>query len=135
MVRFEKLSANKVYPYVDATVDADYKNGTFGAVASGVFTAGATGFNVIMNIEKGDDAKSADYKVAKGANARIADLSLVDGQIVDITSEQLYTGVKKGDKMVSKADGTLNAPSTAPTEKYLEVVEVTDFGVRAKIVK
>lgn len=136
MIRFEKLSATeKNYPYVDATLAAEYVNGTFGAVASGVFTAGATGFYAIMNMEDGDDAKSDDYKIAKGAHARIADLAVADGQIVNITSAQLYSGVKRGDKMVSKADGTLNAPSTAPTAKYLEVVELTDYGCRAKIVK
>lgn len=136
MIRFEKLSATeKNYPFVDATLAAEYTNGTFGTVVNGVFTAGATGFYAIMNLEDGDDAKSDDYKIGKGAHARIVDLAVADGQIVNITSAQLYTNVKKGDKMVSKDDGTLNAPSTTPTAEYLEVIEITSFGCRAKIVK
>lgn len=135
MVRFDKISATeKNYPFVDAVVDGDYLNGTFGTVADGIFKAGATGFYVIMNIEKGDDAKSADYVIKKGEHARIADLSKVDGAILNITTEQLPTGIKSKDKAVSKADGTLTVPSTAPTTKYIEITEVTRFGVNAKVV-
>lgn len=136
MIRFEKLSATeKVYPYVDATVAADYKNGVFGSVTSGVFTTGATGFYAIMNVEDGDDAKSTDYVIKKGSHARIANLELEDGQIVNITSAILPTGLAVGNKMASKADGTLNVPGTPPTTKYLEVIELTPYGCRAKIVK
>ena len=136
MIRFEKLSATeKVYPYVDATVAADYKNGVFGSVTSGVFTTGATGFYAIMNVEDGDDAKSADYVIKKGSHARIVNLELADGQVVNITSDLLPASFAKGDNMVSKADGTLNVPSAAPTVKYLEVIEPTAYGCRAKIVK
>lgn len=40
MVRFENISTTeKNYPQVDAVVAADYKNGTFGTVATGTFTA------------------------------------------------------------------------------------------------
>lgn len=136
MVRFEKLSATeKNYPFVDATLAAEYVNGTFGTVVNGVFTAGATGFYTIMNLEDGDDAKSDDYKIEKDAHARIADLSVVSGQVVNITAAQLPASYAKGDKLVSVAAGTLAVPGTAPTEKYLEVLEVTSYGCRAKIVK
>lgn len=135
MVRFENISTTeKNYPYVDAVVAADYKNGTFGTVVTGTFTAGATGNYVIMNIEDGDDAKSDDYVIKKGAHARIADLETVIGAIVDITSTQLPTSVVKGNKLQSQADGTLKVNASA-TGLYIEVVEVTRFGVVGKIVK
>lgn len=135
MVRFENISTTeKNYPYVDAVVAADYKNGTFGTVVTGTFTAGATGNYVIMNIEDGDDAKSDDYVIKKGAHARIADLETVIGAIVDITSAQLPTSVVKGNKLQSQADGTLKVNASA-TGLYIEVVEVTRFGVVGKIVK
>lgn len=135
MVRFDKLSTTeKGYPYVDATVAADYKNGTFGTVSNGVFTAGVTGFYVIMNMEDGDDAKSDDYVIKSGSHARIADLSLVGGATLNITSAQLPASFAVGDKAVSKADGTLNIPGTAPTENYIEITEVTRFGANAKVV-
>ena len=135
MVRFENISTTeKNYPYVDAVVAADYKNGTFGTVSTGTFTAGATGNYVIMNIEDGDDAKSDDYVIKKGAHARIADLETVIGAIVDITSAQLPASVVKGNKLQSQADGTLKVNASA-TGLYIEVVEVTRFGVVGKIVK
>ena len=135
MVRFENISTTeKNYPYVDAVVAADYKNGTFGTVATGTFTAGATGNYVIMNIEDGDDAKSDDYVIKKGAHARIADLETVIGAIVDITSAQLPASVVKGNKLQSQADGTLKV-NASTTGLYIEVVEVTRFGVVGKIVK
>lgn len=137
MVRFEKISVTeKTYPYVAATVAADYKNGVFGTVSNGVFTAGVAGFNVLMNMEDGDDAKSDNFVVKSGADARIADLSLVpDGTILNITSAQLPADFNEGDKLVSIASGTLAVPDTAPTEEYIEVIEVTSYGCRAKVVK
>ncbi len=135
MVRFDKISTTeKNYPFVDAVVAADYKNGTFGTVANGVFTAGATGFYVIMNVEKGDDAHTDKYVINKGEHARVADLSKVDGATVNITADELPASIKKGDKAVSKADGTLNVPSSAPTAKYIEITEITPFGANGKVV-
>ena len=102
MVRFEDISTTeKNYPYVDAVVAADYKNGTFGTVVDGTFTAGANGTFVIMNIEDGDDAKSDDYIVKKDAHARIADLTKVNGVSLSITSVQLPSTVAKGNKLES----------------------------------
>lgn len=134
MVRFEDISTTeKNYPYVDAVVAADYKNGTFGTVVDGTFTAGANGTFVIMNIEDGDDAKSDDYIVKKDAHARIADLTKVNGVSLSITSVQLPSTVAKGNKLESQADGTLKVNASA-TGSYLEVAEVTSFGVNAKVV-
>ena len=81
MVRFDKIAViEKVYPYVNAKVAAKYKNGTFGTVESGIFTAGATGFYTIMQIEKGDDAGSDDFVIDAGADCRICDLLQVVGR-------------------------------------------------------
>lgn len=134
MVRFEDISTTeKNYPYVDAVVAADYKNGTFGTVVDGTFTAGANGTFVIMNIEDGDDAKSDDYIVKKDAHARIADLTKVNGVSLSITSVQLPSTVANGNKLESQADGTLKVNASAKGS-YLEVAEVTSFGVNAKVV-
>lgn len=134
MVRFEDISTTeKNYPYVDAVVAADYKNGTFGTVVDGTFTAGANGTFVIMNIEDGDDAKSDDYIVKKDAHTRIADLTKVNGVSLSITSVQLPSTVAKGNKLESQADGTLKVNASAKGS-YLEVAEVTSFGVNAKVV-
>ncbi len=134
MVRFDKIAViEKTYPYVNAKVAADYKNGTFGTVSNGVFTAGATGFYTIMQIEKGDDATSDDFAIKKDEDARICDLSKVIGEVLDVTSAQLPATFAKNDKMVSKADGTLEVPGTAPTASYLLVTEVTPFGAKVKV--
>ena len=137
MVRFEKLSpTEKNYPYISAKAAAEYKNGVFGEVVDEVFTIGATKFKVAMNIETGDDAKSDDFVIEKDGDMRIADLSLVpNGTILNITAGHLPSGAKEGDKMVSAATGNLVVPETAPTEEYLEVVEMTNYGCRAKIVQ
>ena len=133
MIRFDKISATeKNYPFVDAVVAGDYLNGTFGTVSNGTFTAGATGFYAIMNIEDGSKAKSDEYVVNAGAHARIVDFSKVDGQILNVTSAQLPETFAKGNKLVSKEDGTLQVGS--PTNKYFEVVEVTRFGANVKVV-
>lgn len=134
MVRFEKISTTeKNYPYVDAVVTADYKNGTFGAISDGKFTASANGTSVIMNIEDGDDVKFDDYVVKKDAHARIADLTKVNGASLSITSAQLPSTVVKGNKLEAQADGTLKVNASAKGS-YLEVTEVTSFGVNAKVV-
>lgn len=132
MIRFEQLSATeKQYPFIDAVVDADYKNGTFGVVSEGAFTAGEA-FTAIMQVEKGNDMKTNEFVIKKGEHARIADFSKVDGQIVNITIEQLPETYKEKDKLVVAADGTLKV-STSATANYFEVLEVTRYGARAVV--
>lgn len=136
MVRFETLSASeKLYPYVKAVAAADYKNGTFGTVTDGVFTAGATGFQVIMQVERGDDIHSDEFVVKKDEPVRVADLSKAIGQIVNITADELPSDLKVGDKAASKADGTLEVPTSAPTKDYLLITEITTYGAKAQIVE
>lgn len=132
MIRFEKLSATeKAYPFVDAVVAKDYKNGTFGEVANGTFTAG-TGFKAIMQVEKGDDMKTDQFKVLKDEHARIADFTKADGQIVNITADELPKTYKAGDKLVAGNTGVLTVSADA-TGEYFDVIEVTRYGVRAVV--
>lgn len=131
MIRFEKISSTeKNYPFVDAICAADYKNGTFGEVADGTFTAGA-GFKAIMQIEKGHDMHSDDFKVLKGEHVRVADLAKVDGHIVNVTADELPAEYKVGDKLAAAANGMLTVSEAS--SKALEVIEVTRYGVRAKV--
>lgn len=133
MIRFEKLAATeKNYPFVDAVVAADYKNGTFGEVADGTFTAGE-GFKAIMQIEKGDDMKYDAFTILKGDHARIADFSKVDGQIVNITADELPETYVVGDMLVAGSTGTLVVNGSASNEAF-KVLEVMPYGVRAVIV-
>ena len=140
MIRFEKLSVPEViYPYQDAVAAADYINGTFGTVANGVFTAGVTTGVVrlcIMQVEKGDDAKSDAFKVLKGEHVRVADLThtLVQGLIVNITADELPATYEVGDVLITSTDGLLIVDATENDNKTgLKVIEVTDYGVRAVI--
>lgn len=131
MIRFEKLaSTESVYPFVDAVVAADYKNGTVGTVAGGTFTAGS-GFMAIMQIEDGDKAKTAEYVVKAGKNARIVDFERVDGHIVNITKDQLPATYKAGDKLVGNGATFTTGEATS---KCFEIIEVMSYGVRATVV-
>lgn len=130
MIRFEKLApTEKAYPFVDAIVADDYKNGTFGEVEDGTFTAG-TGFKAIMQVEKGDDMNTDKFKVFKDEHARIADFTKADGQIVNITADELPKTYTVGDKLVADANGVLSVSADAASE-YFDVIEVTRYGVRA----
>ena len=131
MIRFEKLAATeKNYPFVDAVVVADYKNGTFGEVADGKFTAGV-GFKAIMQIEKGDDMKYDTFTILEGEHARIADFSKVGGHIVNITADELPETYAVGDKLTANAEGKLEVGGTS---ECFEVIEVMPYGVRAIVV-
>ena len=132
MIRFEKLFTEKVYPFENAKVDGNYKNGTLGTVTDGTFTAGA-GFKAIMQVEKGDNMNTVDFKVLNGEDARIVDFAKADGQIVNITSD-MYTGaVVVGDMLKANATGVLAVDSGATSECF-EVIEVVRYGVRAIVV-
>ena len=132
MIRFEKLaSTESVYPFVDAVVAADYKNGTFGTISGGTFTSGA-GFMAIMQVEDGDDAKTSDYTILAGKHARIADFSKVNGHVVNITKDQLPEVYAVGNKLVG--NGATYTVSGEAGSKYFEVIEVMPYGVRATVV-
>lgn len=134
MIRFEKLTVPEtVYPFQDAVAAANYINGIFGTVSNGTFTAGA-GNLCVMQVEKGDDANSNEFKVLSGEHVRVADLSLdaVQGLIVDITADELPSTYAVGNVLKAASTGLLVVDSTSGA-KGLKVVEVTDYGVRAVI--
>lgn len=132
MIRFEKLApTEKTYPFVDAIVADDYKNGTFGEVEDGIFTAG-TGFKAIMQIEKGDDMNTDKFKIFKDEHARIADFTKTDGQVVNITADELPKAYKVGDKLTADTNGVLSVSADAASE-YFDVIEATRYGVRAVV--
>lgn len=131
MVRFEKLApTEKAYPFVDAVTADTYKNGTFGKVTGDVFTAGE-GFMAIMQVEKGDDMHTEDFAVTKGEHARIVDFAKADGQIVNITADELPDTYSVGDKLAADVTGKLVVNAGA-TKEYFEILEVTRYGVRAE---
>lgn len=131
MIRFEKLNPEVQYPYADATTAAAYVNGTLGTVSGGVFTAGA-GAYCIMQVEMGDDAYTDEYTIPGGAHARVANLADAEivGEIVNITEAQLPTTYAAGNKLAATAAGKLSVSTTSP---IFEIVEVTDYGVRAVV--
>lgn len=132
MIRFEKLAATeKNYPFEDAVVTANYKNGTFGEIAEGKFTAGE-GFKAIMQIEKGDDMKYDSFTIFEGEHARIADFSKVGGHIVNITADELPETYAEGNMLVANANGSLVVSEA--TNKAFKVIEVMSYGVRAIVV-
>ena len=89
MVRFEKLECpEKIYLYEDALAGAEYINGIFGTVSDGTFTAGA-GNKCVMQVEKGDDARSDDFTVKKDEHVRVADMTKGEGLVVNITANEL----------------------------------------------
>lgn len=136
MVKFYKIGTLEKYdPFISAESAGDYINGTFGTYTDGKFTAGE-GFYVVMDLEKGDDIFTSDYKVQKGAQTRIANLAKVNGKELQITPDNLPDTFAKTNKLVSDTNGKLkvNNEAVAP---YLEVVDVIDFdgtGAKVKVV-
>lgn len=84
------------YPFEDAIVNVDVLNGAFGTVAGGVFTPGASGKKVIMQVEVGDDAGVAEYKIPAGSHVRVLDPSKVEGDL-EMYGYPLADGFKVGD--------------------------------------
>ena len=84
------------YPFEDAIVNTDVLNGAFGDVADGVFTASASGKKVIMQVEVGDDAGVAEYKIPAGSHVRVLDPAKVEGDL-EVYGYPLTDGFKVGD--------------------------------------
>lgn len=135
MIKFRNISQiEKKYSFVSAVAGTDVYNGDFGKVTSGTFALAATASQVIMNEEVGDNAGLDKYPIAKGEDVRVLDLAKVDGEELEIYGKQIPSGVAKGDKLKSTAQGDLvKGATTAP------YVEVTDFignkdGIVVKVV-
>lgn len=127
--RFEKLHADEhLYPYMDAVSAAEYVNGTFGTVTGDTFTKGA-GNMCVMQIERGDDAYYDNYTVKKDEHIRVANMAKAEGEIIDITAANLPATYAVGNVLVADTTGLLKVG----TGKGYEVIEVTDYGVRAVI--
>lgn len=123
MIKFNSIGQieHGEYPFEDAVIDTAMNNGAFGSVGSGKFTPGATATKAIMNIEVGDDADMPEYAIPKGSLVRVGDLTKI--KKFEIYGYPLPSTYVKGDKLVSKADGTLEVKVDA-TGAYFEVNDV-----------
>lgn len=136
MVKFNTIGQieHGEYPFEDAVIEADAINGAFGDVEDGVFSTSAAATKAIMQVEEGDDAGLDVYPIKSGSHVRVVDFSKLNGQAVEIYGAQLPSTYAVGDKLVSKADGTLQTgASDAP---YFEIVEIigNKLGVKANVV-
>lgn len=135
MIKFRKISQiEKLYPFVDATIDKDALNGDFGSVTTGKFAPKADAKQAIMQVEVGDDMDMPEYKIPAGSHVRVVDLEKLDGQEVEVYGVQLPDTFKVGDKLKSDATGKLVTGAT--TAPYYEVTEVlgNKLGVAVKVV-
>ncbi len=115
-----------------AKAAAKYVNGTFGEISNGVFTAGATKFQVLMQVGKGDTLYT-DFDVVANEDIRVADLSKWAGKQLQISPLHLPATFAVGNKLVSDANGKLIV-SASPTTPFLLVDKVIDFdGVGALV--
>ena len=98
MIKFSSLKQieHGDYPFEDAVVNVDVLNGAFGEVAGGVFTPSASGKKVIMQVEVGDDAGVAEYKIPAGSHVRVLDTAKVEGEL-EVYGYPLTDGFKVGD--------------------------------------
>lgn len=86
------------YPFEDAVVDSDVKNGAFGDVTDGKFTANASGKKVIMQLENGDNEAMPEYIIPKGSHVRVLDPSKVKGEL-EVYGYPLPETFKTGDTL------------------------------------
>ena len=131
MVRFEKLTQHYVNPFSDATAYAEYINGIFGTVSSGVFTKGAGNY-CVMQVERGDKAHSDNFVVLQGEHVRVANMAKAEGEIINITADELPSTYAVGDILSAQSTGLLAVNSASGAKGY-KIVEVTDYGCRAQV--
>lgn len=98
MIKFSTIGQieHGAYPFEDAVVNVDVLNGAFGDVADGVFTPSESGKKVIMQVEVGDDAGIAEYKIPAGSHVRVLDPAKVVGDL-EVYGYPLADGFKVGD--------------------------------------
>ena len=123
MIKFNSIGQieHGEYPFEDAVIDTAMNNGTFGSVDAEKFTPAATETKAIMNIEVGDDADMPEYAISKGSHVRVGDLTKI--KKFEIYGYPLPSTYAKCDKLVSKADGTLEVKADA-TGTYFEINDV-----------
>ena len=136
MIKFSSIGQieHGDYAFENAIASDDTFNGAYGEVTTGSFAVGAKKSQVIMQIERGDDEYMSTYKIKKGEQVRVLDLTKLNGQLMEVYGDELPTGVKKGDKLESDATGKLVATGSAAP--YLEVTKVigNHLGVEVKVV-
>ena len=136
MIKFSSIGQieHGDYAFEDAIASADTFNGAYGEVTTGSFAVGAKKSKVIMLIERGDDEYMSTYKIKKGEQVRVLDLTKLDGQLMEVYGDELPADVAKGDKLESDATGKLVKGATAAP--YLEVTKVigNHLGVEVKVV-
>ena len=136
MIKFSSIGQieHGDYAFEDAIASADTFNGAYGEVTTGSFAVGAKKSKVIMLIERGDDEYMYTYKIKKGEQVRVLDLTKLDGQLMEVYGDELPADVAKGDKLESDATGKLVKGATAAP--YLEVTAIVGnhLGVEAKVV-
>lgn len=131
MVRFEKLTPHYVNPFEDATAYAEYINGIFGTVSNGVFTKGAGNY-CVMQVEKGDKARYDSFTVKANEHIRVANMAEAEGEVVNITADELPGSYALNDILSAQSTGLLAVNSNDNAKGY-KVIEITDYGVRAVV--
>lgn len=119
---FDQIEHN--YAFEDAIAGADTFNGAFGTITSGTFGVAEDGVKVIMQLEDGDNAGLPKFPIAKGEHVRVIDLTKLAGQELEIYDYPLPDTVATGDKLTSKADGSLEVNGSVTTELNLEVKSI-----------
>lgn len=125
MLKFRSIGQieHERIPFIDAVTKADTYNGAFGDVADGKFEVGATKTKAIMQIECGDDEGMPKFPIPAGTHVRVIDLEKCKNNYVEIYDYPLPDTVAVGDKLESKADGSLTVNSGA-TGVHLEVTDI-----------
>lgn len=131
MIRFERLSEHYRNPFVDATAYAEYINGIFGTLSSGVFTKGAGNY-CVMQVERGDKAHSDEFTVKANEHVRLADMTKAEGEIINITADELPSTYAVNDILAAQSTGLLAVNSASGAKGY-KIIEVTDYGCRAVV--
>lgn len=126
----------KTIAFVDAVIETDMYNGTFGKIEDGKFVACENGTMVIMQKEVGDAANTEKYLIKAGSHARVLDIADLAEQypknaVLDVIAYPLPATFVVGDKLASDAEGKLvTGASAAP---YLEVKAVLGNKVGAEV--
>ena len=131
MVRFEKLTPHYLNPFSDAVAEDKYQNGVFGTVEDGVFTKGAGNY-CVMQIEKGDDARYNSFAVQQDEHIRVADMTKAEGEIINITADELPETYAVDDVLAAASTGLLTVNSASGAKGY-KIISVTDYGCRAQV--
>ena len=85
-----------------------------------------------MQVEKGDDARYNSFTVKKDEHVRVANMTKAEGEIINITADELPSTYAVGDILAAASTGLLTVDSSSGAKGY-KIVEVTDYGCRAQV--